>query len=368
MMALFLMAALAAGPAKETSFSHRGYVELFAEARDLADSPTAERLGSGVDPHRVLARADLALDLERGGFRAFAELFGSAAAETGGSQGRLYQGWLGWTRADRKVSLRAGKAGLGWGVGTVWNPVRTIEQQKDLLFSDTALAGENLAELRLFGDRGNLSLLVLPESGAADATEVALRGASSVGDVGLAVSGVFGERANHRFGLEATGVVGPFAWVGEALYRRRSERAFVAADSARRVRGDGEYLSWLVGFNVALPAEVLLIAELYHDDEGDSARESRQLADALPQNADLFDPLGRGRDRAFLGLSRRLPEIDGSLAANYFFDEASDTHTVQLRLEAHPVPDLQWTASVLRFAGADRLDRMIYQLRLRWSF
>jgi hypothetical protein len=346
----------------------RGYVELFAEGRDLADSPAAEALGPGVDAHRALARADLALDYQNGGWRLFAELFGSAAFEEGGSSGRLYQGWAGWTRADRKLFLRAGKAGIGWGAATVWNPVRTIEQQKDLLFSDTALEGEELAEVRFYGDRGNLAAIQLPERTGERGALWALRGASSVGDVSLALSTVFGEDADHRFGLEVTGVVGPVAWVGEALYRRRSPREFVAADGERRERGAGSYLSWVLGGNVTLPADVLVVLEHYHDDEGDSAADSRRLRANLAENGDLFDPLGRGRDRTFLGVSKRLFELDGTLAANLFYDAASDTRTLQLRLEAHPLPDFQWTAVVLAFDGPGRLDRRIYQLRLRWSF
>lgn len=360
--------------AGESQLQTRGYVEISGTSRTIETD-------SRVNPGNVLdleetggeGRVDFNLGWQHEGFRLFTEAYGTVDGRSGDADAHLYQGYLSYSSPSKRYFVRAGKVVPGWGVGQIWNPVRTFENRRDLIFPDQAIEGVLLGEAQVFFTSGSASVLILPPESSDGTWAYGLRASSSYRDLDYSLSLVGDEAGGLRTGLALSWVVGRLTWVGEAVVANRSEATFVDSGGVARVRGEGQRFSYVVGGNLPLPRDFLLVFEHYHDDEAFGRRELDAYWQHLPRNGALYNPFGNGRDNYFLGLSRLLLWRDSSLALNSFYNQKGAIGVLQLKGESQLSESLRLIVSYLYFEESSanpsvNLFGNSLQARLKWSF
>jgi hypothetical protein len=368
------MVAAAACRAQELTPFYRGYDELVGSQDTIAAQSQlnpGNRLGlrstSGAN------RMDVNAGLDYQGFRLFAESYGAFDLSGGGTAPRLYQGYVSYSTPDKASFLRAGKVVPGWGVGQIWNPVRTFENRRDLLFPDQAIEGVQLAEAQRFWNGGNVTVMALPPELKGQQWGYAARASSAYRTFDYSVSLFAGANGNLRPGLELSWVVSHLTLVAEGVELDHSQVLVVGPDGVARPRGKGERLNYVLGGNLTLPRNFLLAFEYFHDDEAYNRRELASFLTALPANAALYNAFGNGRDNFFLGVSRPFVWHDSSLALNSFYNPGSAVGVFQLKAESQLIWNFRLQLSLLQFTQAGsrtpvNLMSRALQARLKWSF
>lgn len=358
-----------------TAFDYRGYLQ-YAAAHDTIDRGSVLNPGNALDlsSHRSRATLDLHASATRGGLRAVAEGYGQADLVRGDSDLDLYQGYLAWSSPDHRHFLRVGRAVLGWGTGQIWNPVRAItsEAREDLVFPDEAVQGIDVLEARTTLAGATLTLLALAPDGGGDARwGYALRYADSAGQLDYALSVYSDLHGSQRVGGEFSLPLGRLTLVGEAVLADEGRGA--ASRWAGTGPRDGATVSYVLGANVALPRDMLLIVEHYRDGAGMDTGQARRFREGLPADADRYQPFGNGRDHLYAGLSRQLGWRDGAATLGVFANGQSRSALLQGRLEAQLGEAARLQLSYLEYLedadGTDvgYLDRSI-EARVRVNF
>jgi hypothetical protein len=274
---LLALCCCGSGVAQDFDLAYRGYAEL------VVDGYQPNR-AAAVNPGNVLALpsrnaqavADFVLSARQGPFKAVYEGYGLASQHGSDQPIKPYQQYVSMTSEDQAWFVRVGKVVPSWGVGQIWNPVRSLtnEGRRDLISPSRAVEGVRLAQAQWIPDvQSSVSALFLPGDGARG-RGYALRYSSARGELDYALSVYGNEHSSRRAGLELSWVWGPATLVGEATWANRSDARYVAPDGTRRTRGDAAAVSYVLGTSVALPGERQLTFEYFHDADGFSRPEN----------------------------------------------------------------------------------------------
>jgi len=372
--ALLLLGATLAH-AQGIEWSQRGYVEAIATGFNVNRSAKANPDNAlALPPSDAALQADYTLNAQAGRFKALLEAYGRTSRRHDDQTLRANQLYASVASDDERWYFRVGKLVPNWGVGNIWNPVRSItnEARRDLVFPNQSVEGIDVAQMQVTLDAdSSLSLLALPHESDRPAG-LALRYSSAIGNFDYALSAYGDSKSTKRLGTELSWVLGPATFVGEAAWSSRSTAERVLPDGSREQR-PGSTFSYVIGSNVTLPRDYQFTAEYFHDGDGFSRQEFRSWTSTLPANLDLYNPLGNGRDNLYLGLQRRFLKNDSTLGVSLFHNLQSEVTAVQLHAETQLAPHARLIVTLSRYlepAGGSQVNlyRSSLDVRLRASF
>jgi hypothetical protein len=373
-----LAAALMARPvwAEDGPLAYRGNVTGVASSFAINNAAAA-------NPNNVLAlpgdyeqvQFDMVLNAKRGKWTAQVEGFGKWSHNTADQHLRPYQAWMSLASEDDVWYARVGKAVPSWGVGQIWNPVRSLtnEQRRDLILPSGAVKGVNLAQLQyVVDDESSVSAFAFPAEDQR-AGGYALRYSGAHGTFDYALSVYANGDGARRAGTELSWATGTVTWVAEATYANRNEVPLIGPGGKRVPRSAESGISYVIGASVVLPANVTGTWEYYHDATGYSASQNRAFAATLTRNLDLYNPLGNGNDTLYAGLTKQILTNNSAIGTSFFHNIQSRVGLWRVHGETQLFDTARLSVDIDRYLqGGNGPELNFYHFvvraQLRWSF
>jgi hypothetical protein len=313
---------------EESRLNPRNVAELRAIGDELRAYPAGE-----VSFGPFKARADLKID-----WRPYGNTMRDSSAVAYGEVQEL-RAAVGLGDA---AYLVAGRQRLGWGTGIVWNPTR-VEPQKDPFRLGNRLRGADVVRFEYVHAAATANLLFFPAQ-FSQPSAFAARLETSVAGVAGSASVVAPGTGRWRVGYDASAALDRLTLYVEGAARARSLRPMLDSLGAQRARPDardlaGLYHDVVAGSLLSPSARTQFVVEYRYQSDFSTALEDDVFVTHLPRNAELYDPLGRGRHRVYVNGRYGLPGRSGvSLGA--FLDPA--THQSIL------VPGTGWSRASYR--------------------
>jgi hypothetical protein len=366
-----------AASAEDVAFEYRGYVESvfnsYAVNSDSKANP-GNRLGLAADDSSLII--DFSFAAENGPFRLFVETYARASDEFQDQTAKPFQQYLSMTNEDQDWFFRVGKVVPNWGVGQIWNPVRALsnEGRKDLIFPNRAIEGVWLTQAQHILDaESSITFLYFPMLGDTSDAGVALRYSSALDEFDYAISAYGNSSGTRRAGLEMSWLLGPASVVSELTFSDFSEAEFIDSDGSLSARGNDQSVSFLLGSSVALPQELQLTVEYFHNSDGFSKKEFDTFTNFLPANLSLYNALGNGKDSFYAGLSRRFIKNASTLGFSTFYNVQSDVSLLRIYADTQLTDQLGASLAISRYLepccrSSVNLYNSTVDARLRWNF
>jgi len=198
--------------------------------------------------------------------------------------------------------LAAGRIIQRWGTGYAFNPTDVVAPNKelsDLNNSEKRAVGNDMIKLEYFGESYSFGLcyltkIIIGPDLSAQGSKLACRFYKNLWDIDLSFISLYNKRETPIWGLNFSYVFGTRLEVhGEASLQKGSYLAYhkmlrhgnvfyLTNPFVKNRNADNkQYCQFLIGFQYTLPANILWIAEYFHQDQGYSINEWGRLMEYM---------------------------------------------------------------------------------------
>lgn len=199
---------------------------------------------------------------------------------------------------NNQLLFRVGKQRVAWGSGYAWNPTDTMEPQKDPFHPKDEKEGISAIKSHILFKSFYLTTFGVYNN-ETKSVEFAGKLGTSLFNFDLSLSLHKVHNRQPSIGLDFVGFFSDLGVYGEAITKKGTDRYYVTNNGQLQRKNDRYFSKYVLGLTYVLFSNIMFTAEYFHNDEGYSKEEMQNFVNYLPQHAQVYTPIGMGKNSLF---------------------------------------------------------------------